>query len=131
MKAVAILIVLLVVAPFTAAQRVRPKPVSTPQDQTAKEKQKEIAEAATQSRAKLIEATKEYQSSLEKLLTMLTDEEKRAADLVEKRRLLLEQGVIAKRELEESERALAEARSKVEGTRKSIGEAEQLMTEAI
>lgn len=123
--------VLLVVAPFGVAQRVRPKPVSTPQDQTAKEKQKEIEEAASQSRVKLIDATKEYQASLEKLLAMLTDEEKRAADLVGKRRTLLEEGVIAKRELEESERALAEAQSKVEGTRKSIGESEQLLTEAI
>lgn len=131
MKALATLMVLLVVAPFGLAQRVRPKPVSTPQDQTAKEKQKEIEDAASQSRAKLIDATKEYQASLEKLLAMLEGEEKRAADLVEKRRALLEQGVIAKRELEESERALAEARSKVEGTRKSIGESEQLLTEAI
>ncbi len=62
---------------------------------------------------------------------MLEGEENRAADLVQKRRTLLEQGVIAKRELEESERALAEARSKVAGTRKSIGESEQLLTEAI
>lgn len=131
MKALVMLIALLVVAPIAAAQRVRPKPVIPPQDQTAPEKQNEIAEAAAQSRAKLIDATKEYQSSLEKLLAMLTDEEKRAADLVEKRRTLLEQGVIAKRELAESERALAEARSKVEGTRQSINEAEQLMTEAI
>jgi len=132
MKVAALIIVLLVVAPFAAAQRVRRKPViPPPQDQTAKEKQKEIAEAASQSRTKLIEATKEYQSSLEKLLALLTDQEKRAAELVETQRTLLEEGVIAKSDLEKSERALSEARSKAEGTRKSIGEAEQLMTEAI
>ena len=131
LRIISILTLFLTVAQVAAAQRVRPKPVPTPPVETTREKQNELTEAASQSRAKLISATKEYQASLEKLLALLKDEEERAAALVAKRRVLLQDGIIAKRELEESERALAEVRSKAENTRKGIGEAEQLVTEVV
>jgi hypothetical protein len=131
MKVTAALILLLLIAPFAAAQRMRPKPVGPPKDPATKEKQNEIAEAAAQSRAKLMATTKEYQASLEKLLALFAGEEERARALLEKRRALFDQGVISKRELEESERLLAQARSKIEETRQSINEADQLITEVI
>jgi hypothetical protein len=119
----------LTVAPLAAAQRARRKSAPPPKDQAASQKQIDLAKEAAQSRANLIATTKAYQGSLEKLLALQVEEEKRAAELVQKRRALLELGVIAKRELEESQTAIEEARGKTETTRQRMREADQLLAE--
>lgn len=133
MRSVAFLLILLAVAPSALAQRGRAKKTAPPKEQAkaASEKQAELAEAATQSRANLIAATKAYKASLEKLVSLQAEDEQRAASLVEKRHTLLDAGIISKRELEESEQALAAAKSKTEGTRKHINEADQLLAEVV
>src|SRR5215510_4059189 len=113
----AALLVLIIVTPHTWAQKTagrKPKTRSakaTPQ--ASKEDAKKLAEAASQSRANLLSASTAYRESLEKLLELQRQDESRAAEVVEKRKELLALGVIAKRELEEGERALAEAQSKI------------------
>lgn len=92
---------------------------------------KELAEAATQARTNLITATQNYQESLEKLRGFYEDEVKRTADLVEKRRKLLDLGVIAKRELDDSEQKLKAAQNKVVEVRKQMGEAGEMLAEVI
>jgi hypothetical protein len=132
-RLLAILVILLILAHGAAAQRARQTapPQEKSKEKAASEDPKALAEAAKQSRAKLIDETKAYQASLEKLLPFYLEDEKRAAELVEKRRVLLAEGVISKRELEESEAALEEARSKIEDTRREIKGADQLLAEVI
>jgi len=92
---------------------------------------KELAEAATESRTKLMEASKTYEESLERLLELQKHDEARAAEVVTKRKNLLELGVIAKRELEESETALVETKKKVAETQQRMNEVEQLVAEVL
>lgn len=91
----------------------------------------ELAEAATKSREHLVDASKNYQESLDRLLTLQQEDVKRATELVSKRKNLLDLGVIAKRELEESEGKLLEAEKKVAETNQRINEVEQLVAEVM
>jgi hypothetical protein len=90
---------------------------------------KKLAEAASQSRANLLSASSAYRESLEKLLELQRQDEARAAEIVEKRKGLLDLGVISKRELEDGERALAEAQGKVAETAKRIADVDNLVAE--
>jgi hypothetical protein len=83
----------------TAAQakKVDPQPVS------------EVA----QLRAKLIQATKDYKTSLEQLLTHYEADVKRADERVVKSRELFNAGLISKKALDEDELAAENARAKV------------------
>jgi len=133
----AILLALLMVAPGVSAQKPARKRASTPQTrsqtptppQVSETEQEKLADAASQSRANLLEASSVYRESLEKLLELQRQDETRATELVEKRKSLLDLGVIAKRELNESEQALAEAQNKTAGTQKQIAEIDQLVAE--
>jgi hypothetical protein len=109
----------------------KPKPAPAAPAATATASPKELAEAAAESRTKLMDASKTYQESLERLLALQKQDEARAAELVAKRKNLLELGVIAKRELEEGETALADATKKVEETRQRLNETEQLVAEVL
>ncbi len=91
--------------------------------------QKQLAEAANQSRANLIAASSAYRESLERVLELQQQDEARAAELVEKRKALLELGAISKRELEESEQALGAAQARISETRRQIEEADRLVAE--
>jgi hypothetical protein len=124
---------ILVVAPHASAQKAGGRKLKTRSanaaPQVSKEDAKKLAEAASQSRANLLSASNAYRESLEKLLGLQRQDESRAAETVEKRKELLALGVIAKRELEEGERALAEVQDKIAETTKRIAEADQLVAE--
>jgi hypothetical protein len=66
-----------------------------------------------QLRAKLVQATKEYKSSLEQLLILYDAEVKRADDRVVKSRELYQAGLVSKRALDEDVLAAENARAKV------------------
>jgi hypothetical protein len=129
----AVTFILAAAAPRALAQkgaRRKPKAASAKAaPQVSKEDAKKLAEAASQSRANLLSASNAYRESLEKLLELQREDESRAAEIVEKRKELLALGVIAKRELEEGERALAEAQGKIAETTKRIAEVDQLVAE--
>ncbi|MDX2032565.1 MAG: hypothetical protein SF339_17960 [Blastocatellia bacterium] len=95
----------------------------------SEEERKQLAESASQSRANLIAASETYRESLARLMGLQKEDEKRALDLVERRKRLLELGVIARREVEESEQSLAAAQSKVAETVKQLEQIEQLVAE--
>ncbi len=118
--------VMLSLAPETHAQKGRRK---AQQPQVTKQELKELSDAASQSRAKLIEASMAYRESLERLVELQKQDEGRAAATVDKNRELLELGVIAKRQLEESEQGLNETRSKIAETRKQIETVDTLVAE--
>jgi hypothetical protein len=109
------------------AESAQPKPTPTPAAPTLSPK--ELAEAAAASRAKLMEASETYRESLERLLVLQKQDEERAREIVTRRKLLLEEGVIAKREVEESETALEEAQKKAAETTQRMNEVEQLVAE--
>src|SRR5947209_10210008 len=71
-------------------------------------------------RAQLVQATKDYKSSLEKLLPLYEAEVARADERASKTKELYEQGLVSKRELEREEIAAADARAKVEGLRERL-----------
>ncbi|HEY7184097.1 MAG TPA: hypothetical protein VIC84_21870 [Blastocatellia bacterium] len=106
--------------------------------QTSKENAKEedtkadaksLAEAAKESRANLLSASNAYRASLEKLLELQRQDETRAAEMVGKRKELLDAGVIAKREYDDGERALLEVRGKIAETMSRLAEVDQMVAE--
>jgi hypothetical protein len=105
-----------------------PAPTVTPKNDP-EPSPKELAEAATASRAKLMEASQAYRESLERLLELQKQDETRAADLVKRRQELLDLGVVAKRDVEEGEAALKESQKKIEETNARLNEVDQLVAE--
>jgi len=85
---------------------------------------------AAKSRASLIAATNAYRESLDRLQVLYQAEQQRAATMVAKKRALLAQGLIARRELETSQTALSAIKAKLDENEKKIGETEQLLAEA-
>jgi hypothetical protein len=104
----------------------KPAPVA---EAIREDERKQLAETASQSRTNLIAASNAYRESLERLLDLQRQDETNAVALVEKRRNLLELGVISRRELEESEQSLNAARARLDETRKHLGEVDQLVAE--
>ena len=129
----AVTLILTAAAPRAMAQKGaarKPKTGSakaTPQ--ISKEDMKKLAETASQSRANLLSASSAYRESLEKLLELQRQDEARTAEMVGKRKELLDLGVISKRDLEDGERALAEAQGKVAETTKRIADVDNLVAE--
>jgi hypothetical protein len=112
--------------PKAGTARATPK---SSKKESAKEDAKTLDEAAKESRAHLLSASKDYRASLEKLLELQRQEEARAAELVSKRKELFDLGVISKREFDDSERALLEIRSKISETMSRFAEVDQLVAE--
>jgi hypothetical protein len=84
--------------------------------------------AATKS--ELIKATTEYKSSLATLVSMYEAELKNTQQQLETRKQLFAQGIISKKELDDSEKKIAEAQAKINGSRKQMAEADDLIAES-
>ena len=82
------------------------------------------------SRAEVASSTQKYKESLEAVLTLDEGQVKQTAELLAKRRQLFDQGIISKRELEQSEAALTTAQAKLNQMRQQIAEADNLIAEA-
>jgi hypothetical protein len=89
-----------------------------------------LTDRVAKAKSELISAANNYKKSLETLLALQEADVNSASELVEKRKVLLEQSVISKKELEESERVLGTAQDKVKDTKNKIGEADNLIAEA-
>jgi len=96
----------------------------------ARKSQPTLNSQLSQARADLVVAAKNYKDSLQKLLVFQEADVKIATETLEKRKALLSQNIISKKEVEESERTLAAAQTKVNSTRKEIGESDNLIAEA-
>lgn len=122
---------LLLLTPEAAAQKRRQRP-SDPGPKPAKISQEELeqlATAASEARENLIKASQVYQESLSRLLELQKQEVARATELVEKRKQLLELGLISPREVAASEQDLVIVREKSAETLKQIDQAQQLIAE--
>jgi hypothetical protein len=82
-------------------------------------------------RADLIAAIESYRAALERLAEFHIAAVNRAAAEVDKRRGLLERGIISRRELEDSERVLETAEAKLAGTRREMVVADYSLAEAL
>ncbi|MCU1264647.1 MAG: hypothetical protein JWM21_965 [Acidobacteria bacterium] len=82
-------------------------------------------------RDEYINATKDYKASLEKLLPLYEKELKRAEDRWTQSQELFKQGLIAKKELDATERAVTEAKIKIDDVRKQMGNAETQMAQVL
>jgi hypothetical protein len=132
-----VLIALLLLAPAAVAQKSKRQraPKTQPEIPTqsnppvSEAEKKQLSEAAAQSRAHLLAASTAYRESLERLLALQKQDEERIAASIEKQRQLLALGVIAKREMEENEQLLGDARSRVAETQRQLGEVDHLVAE--
>jgi hypothetical protein len=68
------------------------------------------------SRAEQLRAARDYKAALEHLLTVRENELQRALEQAERTRDLAERGIIARRDVETSERAVADARTRIDQT---------------
>ena len=119
-----VLILVLLCAMDDASAQGKKKPAPAPNSNPS------LANRVKQARADLIAASKAYKESLEKVIPFEEDERKRSAEEVEARKQLVIEGLASKRDLEESERKLAVAESKLAVTRKQLDEADDLIAEA-
>jgi len=87
------------------------------------------AEAA-RARAALVAASEEYKASTRALIAMREKEIARAAEKHEQLRQLVAEGLVARRELEAGEQALAESRAALGVLRNQIGDADRVVAEA-
>lgn len=81
----------------------------------------------TQSSANLVEATQQYQARSAELVRIQEREVNKAAAKLDELRQLVAEGLVAKAELEESERLLATLRGQLEATRKQIVDSDQII----
>lgn len=89
-----------------------------------------LADRVAKAKAEVAAAANDYKASLEKLLALQENDVKTASETVERRKELLAQAVISKKELEESERALSAAQDKVAYTKRQMAESDTLIAEA-
>lgn len=80
--------------------------------------------------AKLEQAVDEYKQSLSSLITPLEQSVTNQSAKVDKLKELVETGIVARREVEDAERALAEAQAKLADAKKQLVEADVILEEA-
>ena len=119
------LVLVLSVLPFDSFAQAKKKSKSGPP-----KGEPTLSDRVAKAKAEVAKAANDYKSSLEKLLVLQEQDVKTATEIVEKRKELLEQSIISKREFEESERILAEAQGKVAATRRQMAESDTLIAEA-
>ncbi|MEK6405975.1 MAG: hypothetical protein AABN34_03315 [Acidobacteriota bacterium] len=89
-----------------------------------------LAEQLAKAKADVVATTNDYKAKLAKVLELQERDVKELAETLEKRKALLAESIISKKEVDESEQALAVAQSKVADTKKQMAEADNLIAEA-
>ena len=104
----------------------RKKPAAKPESvQTQNDKE------LTQLRDSYIKATKDYKASLEKLLALYQASAHKAEDRVSQSKKLFADGLISQREVDQTERALADAKLKVTETQTQIAGADTQIAQVL
>ena len=84
-----------------------------------------------QLRDRYIATTKEYKASLEKLLTLYQDSLKKAQQRHENSQKLFDQGLLSKRDLEDSERVVTDAKLKISTVEQQMAGADTQIAQAL
>ena len=108
------LLVVLFCVDVSAQRKTKKKPASAPPPQTE----------LTKLRDEFVRLTNEYKASLGKLLPFYENDLKRAEEKLEQGKKLLAEGLIARTQVEENERALALAKEKINETNRQMASAE-------
>ena len=98
----------------SAQRKTKKKPAPAPPPQTE----------LTKLRDEFVRLTNEYKASLGKLLPFYENDVKRAEEKLEQAKKLLAEGLIARTQVEENERALALAKEKINETNRQMANAE-------
>lgn len=92
--------------------------------------QSKLRSDVTAAKTELIKAAAEYKSSLAKVVSMYEAELKNAQQQFEASKQLFVQGAIPKKELDDSEKQIAETQAKIDEARKQTAEADDLIAES-
>lgn len=122
----ALMLISIISAP-ASAQRKKSKATPPP----TKNERKVLAEQLEQTRDDLVEATKEYKKSLEKLLVFYERNVQQAKERKDKLKELQALGLVSKRELEEGEKGIADAQVKVEEVRAQMKAADNVVAQTL
>ncbi len=122
--------VLIVLSLLAADAPVEAQSKRSPSSKSPPSKQANPPDNLVQLRAELIKATDEYKKSLTELLVFYEANVRKAAERSEQLKKLYPEGIISKRELQESEQAEAAARTKVDEARKHLTEADHFIVES-
>lgn len=123
-------IALLIVLSLPAISLAQSKKAPKSKNKASQKTEPTLNERLSKAKAEVISAAKDYKKRLEELLALQEVDVKDASALVEKRKVLLAQSVISKKELEESEQQLVIVQAKVKDTKGKISEADNLIAEA-
>jgi hypothetical protein len=126
----ALVVLIIVGAGTTANAQKKSAPRKTRSTQTLS-KQQQVAAEIEKLHEEYIKATKDYKASLEKLLPLYETNQKSAEEKLVRSKELFSQGLIAKRELETDERAVAEAKLKVDEVHKQMTGADTQVAQAL
>jgi hypothetical protein len=121
----AVVLLLLVLAPYTSLFSQGDKKRS--KDKTEKQKESK----AKDYKEEMTKATASYKSSLKELLNLYEGNLKRATEKTNKLKELYAEGIVSKREIEESERSIIEAKAKLDETNRRMEAADQLLAETL
>ena len=91
----------------------------------------DAADGLVDAQKRLVETTRTYRETLDRLLIFHEQDAARAEQEVAKRRSLLEKGIVSRREVEESEWAAAAAMRRVKETSERRAEADALLAETL
>ncbi|HEX7177116.1 MAG TPA: hypothetical protein VF240_17795, partial [Pyrinomonadaceae bacterium] len=83
----------------------------------------------SQARSALVDSAEAHKSSAEELLRLVTEEADRLSATHEQLKQLYADGIVSKKELEESERRLADARARQENLRRQMADSDRLIAE--
>ena len=92
---------------------------------------RQISEALAQSKAQMLAAAQAYKESLEKLVPYYQAEVKDTTATLEKRKDLLDRGIVSKKELQETEQALTAAQGRLDEVNRKLTDADTLIAEAM
>jgi hypothetical protein len=130
------LILLTLGLPPASAQTRKRAPARTAQSANKKTAEKSPPKQQAQDelarlREEFIRLTKEYKKNLEQLLTLYERDVTRAQERLTQMRELYDQGLLARRDVEASEQAVAAAQAKVDTTQQQIAKTETQVAETL
>jgi hypothetical protein len=131
-----ILLALCLLSLSTQAQTKKSRAARTTQSASKKSHEKSPTQGQTQSdvarlREEFVRLTKEYKKSLEQLLALYQKDVTRTQERLKQVRELYDQGLLAKRDVEASEQAVAAAQAKVDTTEQQIAKTETQVAETL
>jgi Outer membrane efflux protein len=131
MKSVLLTLILLVSASNSLAQKKK----APAQKKTTPAEKKTTAASSDNELSRLrdeyISATKDYKASLQKLMTLYQADVQKAEQKVKQIQQLLTEGLVSRREVEQSERALEDAKLKVTGVEQQLANADTQIAQVL